>query len=258
MRTLTLSLLFLTASAFSVSAFQQKHQGLYHVPRSPASISTNGNSPSAILPHGHLSEQVSLSAHFASSENSNDGTTEAVFSFPHMARNRLRKATGFSFTVFRATLRSLTGISLTAIYAGALAATGLWIRKTMSTLLSIFPSGFRYFLQPFLVMYYTPLIILRSLASPTNRKRAVAKRETILTAWKEAVVVAEKTEQDGYWPVVVSEKGYFELAKPPSVEGVELQDEDAKLAEAMAATVEQAMELKSDSVEDIDAENDKK
>lgn len=253
-------LLFLTASALSVSAFQQQRQGFYHVSRSPASVSTKSNGPSAVLPHGHLPVQASLSAHFANSENSNDGTTEAVSSFPQMVRNRLRKATGFSFTIFRATLRSLTGISLTAIYAGALAATGLWIRKTMSTLLSVFPSGFRYFLQPFLVMYYTPLIIVRSLASPINRKRAVAKRETILAAWKEAVVVAEKTERDGYWPVVVSEEGYFELAKPPSVDGVELQDGDVKLAEAMAATVEQAMELKSDSdsVEDIDAENDKK
>jgi hypothetical protein len=253
-------LLFLTAFALSVSAFQQQRQGFYHVSRSPASVSTKSNGPSAVLPHGHLPVQASLSAHFANSENSNDGMTEAVSSFPQMVRNRLRKATGFSFTIFRATLRSLTGISLTAIYAGALAATGLWIRKTMSTLLSVFPSGFRYFLQPFLVMYYTPLIIVRSLASPINRKRAVAKRETILAAWKEAVVVAEKTERDGYWPVVVSEEGYFELAKPPSVDGVELQDGDVKLAEAMAATVEQAMELKSDSdsVEDIDAENDKK
>jgi len=209
--------------------------------------------------HGHQSEQAFLSTHFASSENSNDGTTEMVTSFPRLIRNRLRKATGFSFTIFRATLRSLTGISLTAIYAGALAATGLWIRKTMSTLLSIFPSGFRYFLQPFLVLYYTPLILLRSLASPTNRKRAVAKRESILAAWREAVVVAEKTERDGYWPVVVSKEGYFELAKPPSVDGVELQDGNAKLAEAMAATVEQAMELKSDDdlVDDVDAKNDK-
>lgn len=166
-----------------------------------------------------------------------------------MLRSRLRKATGFSFTVFRATLRGITGVSLTALYAGALAATGLWIRKTMSVLLSVFPSGFRYFLQPFLVLYYTPLILLRSLASPTTRKRAVKKHETVREAWKDAITVAEKTERDGYWPVVVDDDGYFELSKPPSVDGV-LQSKDATMAEAMAASVEQAMEVNSDDSAD--------
>lgn len=168
-----------------------------------------------------------------------------------MVRNRLRKATGFSFTVFRATLRGITGISLTTVYAGALAASGLWIRKTMSTVLSVFPSGFRYFLQPFLVLYYTPIIVLRSLTSPTTRKRAVAKHETVLEAWKEAVVVAEKTEAEGYWPVVVSNDGYFELSKPPSISS----EEASSMADAMAETVEQAMELKSSAT---DEEEEKK
>lgn len=192
-----------------------------------------------------------FSAHFASDQ---DGVTDAAaveVSFPRMVRNRLRQATGFSFTVFRATLRGITGISLTTVYAGALAASGLWIRKAMSAVLSVFPSGFRYFLQPFLVMYYTPIIVLRSLTSPTTRKRAVAKHETVLEAWKEAVVVAEKTEAEGYWPVVVSDDGYFELSKPPSI-----SSEDASsMAEAMAETVEQAMELKSSAE---DEEEDKK
>jgi hypothetical protein len=192
-----------------------------------------------------------LSAHFASDQ---DGITDAAAveaSFPRMVRNRLRKATGFSFTVFRATLRGITGISLTTVYAGALAASGLWIRKTMSTVLSVFPSGFRYFLQPFLVLYYTPIIVLRSLTSPTTRKRAVAKHETVLEAWKEAVVVAEKTEAEGYWPVVVSNDGYFELSKPPSISS----EEASSMADAMAETVEQAMELKSSAT---DEEEEKK
>jgi alpha-L-fucosidase len=51
--------------------------------------------------------------------------------------------------------------------------------------------------------------------------------------------------------VVVSDDGYFELTKPPSVDGVIDESEsesgpETKMAEAMAATVEQAMELKSD------------
>lgn len=180
-----------------------------------------------------------LSAHYASSDES----TDVNLSFSTMARNRLRAATGFSFTVFRATLRGITGISLTTLYAGTLAATGLWIRKAMSAVLSLVPASFRYFLQPFLVIYYTPLILLRGLTSPTARKRAVAKHNTVVEAWKEAVTLAEKTEKSGYWPVAVSKDGYFELAKPPSVNsGVDI---NTKMAEAMAEAVEHAMKLKS-------------
>ena len=54
--------------------------------------------------------------------------------------------------------------------------------------------------------------------------------------------MADKTEKEGYWPVVVSEEGYFWLTKPPSIGDA---DAYAQLAEAMVATVEQAMELKS-------------
>mmetsp|Transcript_2227 Transcript_2227/g.5055 ORF Transcript_2227/g.5055 Transcript_2227/m.5055 type:complete len:99 (+) Transcript_2227:19-315(+) len=80
------------------------------------------------------------------------------------------------------------------------------------------------------------------MTSPTNRKQAVAKHETVVEAWKEAVTMAEKTEKSGYWPVAISEDGYFELAKPPSVDG----SENAKMAEAMAEAVEHAMEVKSE------------
>jgi len=237
--------LHLTAMlALSASAFQQQQVsfGLSR-PASRVRVSPPIGSSSE---NNRNSYGVTLqSAHFAS-----EGEVEtASVSFPRMVRNKLRQATGFSFTVFRATLRGITGISLSALYAGALAATGLWVRKTMSVMLSVFPSGFRYFLQPFLVMYYTPLILLRSLTSPTTRKRAVAKHETVLEAWKEAVAVADKTEKEGYWPVVVNEEGYFELTKPPSVDGIR---SDMDVAEAMAQTVEQAMELKSD------LENDEK
>jgi len=213
---------------------------------SQPSMKSNNRNPYGISVH---------SAHFAS--ESEVEMTETV-SFSRMVRNRLRDATGFSFTVFRATLRGITGISLSALYAGALAASGLWIRKTMSVILSVFPSGFRYFLQPFLVLYYTPLILLKSLTSPTTRKRAVVKHETVLEAWKEAVVVAEKTKEDGYWPVVVNDEGYFELSKPPSVDGVLDSASDTDVAEAMAATVEQAMEVKSEIDDDDDDDSKKK
>lgn len=232
MKTPTLLLLLIAELALPVSAFQQQHNLLTRSAFISDPVKHIGTSPER--------SPLFVSSHFASNE---DVTTaaESSVSFPRMVRNRLRTATGFSFTLFRATLRGITGISLTTLYAGALAATGLWVRKTMSTMLSIFPSGFRYFLQPFLVLYYTPLIVLRSLTSPTTRKRAVAKHETVVHAWKEAVTLAEQTEKSGYWPVVVSEDGYFELAKPPSVDA-----NNANMAEAMAEAVEQAMEINDD------------
>lgn len=245
MRSPTFFLLLAAMLALSASAFQQQHAS-FGLSRS---ASKAWASQPIISNDSRNTYGVSLqSAHFAS-----EGEIETTsVSFPRMVRNKLRKATGFSFTVFRATLRGITGVSLSALYAGALAATGLWIRKTMSAVLSIFPSGFRYFLQPFLVLYYTPLILLKSLTSPKTRKRAVAKHETVLEAWKEAIAVADKTEKDGYWPVVVNEEGYFELAKPPSVDGIISSSSGTDVAEAMAQTVEQAMELKSN------VENDEK
>jgi len=228
-------LLIFASLALSTLGFQQTH------------LPSTSRRSSPLKP---ASSSPLFSAHFASDQDGITDVAAVEASFPRMVRNRLRQATGFSFTVFRATLRGITGISLTTVYAGALAASGLWIRKTMSAVLSVFPSGFRYFLQPFLVMYYTPIIVLRSLTSPTTRKRAVAKHETVMEAWKEAVVVAEKTEAEGYWPVVVSDDGYFELSKPPSISS----EEASSMAEAMAETVEQAMELKSSA----DDEEDKK
>jgi len=256
MRTPTFFLLFSASLALSAFAFQQPGPSCVST-RSNFITNSNSININSINNWNNKSprEMQTLSpifsAHFASGGQDDTATTTSV-SFPRMVRNRLRAATGFSFTVFRATLRGITGISLTALYAGALAASGLWIRKIMSVGLGVFPTGFRYFLQPFLVLYYTPLILLKGLASPTTRKRAVAKHETVLEAWKEAVVVAEKTERDGYWPVVVSDDGYFELTKPPSVDGVidaessESGPENTKMADAMAATVEQASQLKSD------------
>lgn len=192
----------------------------------------------------------------------NNSGTNKKRSTIQSVRDKLRKLTGFSFTVFRKTLRGITGISLTAIYASTVAATGLWIRKITSVILSLFPSGFRYFLQPFLVAYYVPLFILRSLTGPT-RKRARAKHEQVVEAWKDAVEYAENAEKGGYWPVVVSpEDGYFELQAPPAVPPVSVLDGDkvkvaedvigslksrqkerAELADAVAESVDRAMDI---------------
>lgn len=152
-------------------------------------------------------------------------------------RDQLRRATGFSLTAFRAALRAATGISLTAIYATSLAASGLWIRKITSACLSIFPAWFRYFLQPFLIVYYLPIFVVRSWTAPSRRDGKI-NHEALKNSWKDAVEFAEKTESRGYWPVQINEDGDFELVMPPEPSTLP----NAKLADAVADSVEQAME----------------
>lgn len=152
-------------------------------------------------------------------------------------RDKLRKATGFSLTAFRAAWRTATGISLTAIYATALAASGLWIRKITSLVLSIFPAWFRYFLQPFLIAYYIPIFIIRGLTGPT-RKQAKARHEAVKESLRDAIEFAQKTKGDGYWPVEVNDDGDFELVSPPRPK----TNARENLADAVAESFEKAME----------------
>lgn len=150
-------------------------------------------------------------------------------------RGQLRKMTGFSLTALRKTLRLATGISLTAIYASTVATTGAWIRQTMKVILSVFPPWFRYFVQPFLILYYAPLFILRNLTGPT-RKRAVQTHESFLEGWKEAVKLADK--KSNYWPITVSEDGYIEKTF-----------EDVDMNEALVESVEVSLEYESGNEE---------
>lgn len=115
-------------------------------------------------------------------------------------RDRLRQATGFSFTAFRSAWRAATGVSLSALYASTVVAAGLWIRTISASVLGIFPAWFRYFMQPLLVLYYAPIFILRGLSGPT-RKNAIAKHVLLIDGWKEAIDFAGKAEKDGYRPV---------------------------------------------------------
>jgi hypothetical protein len=125
---------------------------------------------------------------------------------PRPLRQRLRALTGFSLTAIRTTIRTATGLSATAIYATTLAATGAWIRQAMKVLLDVFPTWFRYFVQPFLVLYYVPLFMLRNIAGPT-RSNAKHKHELIMESWKDAVETADKVRAD--WPLHVH-NGVFE------------------------------------------------
>mmetsp|Transcript_2565 Transcript_2565/g.5068 ORF Transcript_2565/g.5068 Transcript_2565/m.5068 type:complete len:231 (-) Transcript_2565:133-825(-) len=121
-------------------------------------------------------------------------------------RSSLRKATGFSLTALRATCRAATGISLSAIYLATVAATGEWIRQTTKFVLSIFPPWMRYFVQPFLILYYVPMFILRNLTGPT-RRRAQKTHEAVLDSWKDAVQKADETVT--YWPMHVDDEGIY-------------------------------------------------
>lgn len=248
MRTVNVSVVILYYSLSSLIAFFTA--SAFHHQHRPTTRSFSRQTKFSLTALSSSSSSASF-ASADSSSSSGDEKTAPASTVVTSVRARLREVTGFSFTVFRATLRGVTGISLTTLYAGTVAATGLWIRKTMSVLLSIFPSGFRYFLQPFLIVYYTPLILLRLWTGPA-RRNAAAKHETVVEAWKEAVIVAKQAERNGYWPVVVSDDGYFELNKPPSVKNNKLDNEGtksktAKLADATAVAVEQAMGMKENA-----------
>jgi hypothetical protein len=79
----------------------------------------------------------------------------------------------------------------------------------MSLILRIFPSGVRYFVQPLLVLYYTPLVLVRYRTSPTRRKK-------VWHAYREAVSVAEHVvDEEGYAPLRVGTDGSFQLKAPP-------------------------------------------
>jgi hypothetical protein len=76
----------------------------------------------------------------------------------------------------------------------------------MKLILSVFPAWLRYFVQPFLVLYYAPLFLLRNAAGPT-RQVAKRKHEVFLDSWKQAVDVADQTTYG--WPLHV-QNGMFE------------------------------------------------
>ena len=149
----------------------------------------------------------SIPLHEAKAENNEPANNQDKKGPFSALRTSLRKATGFSLTALRTTCRAATGMSLTAIYLTTLAATGNWIRQATKFVLSIFPPWARYFVQPFLILYYVPIFILRNITGPT-RRRALKTHEAVLDSWKDAVQKADETV--AYWPIHVDEEGHFE------------------------------------------------
>jgi len=80
----------------------------------------------------------------------------------------------------------------------------------MKVILGVFPAWMRYFVQPFLVIYYVPLFLLRNLSSPSSRgnSSAAAKHKAFVASWKQAVETAD--EKSSYWPLHVGTDGEFE------------------------------------------------
>jgi len=157
-------------------------------------------------------------------------------------RGRMRRITGFSLTALRSTMRAATGFSLTALRTTVRAATGISITGTMRAILSVFPTWFRYFLQPFLIMYYVPLLLLRGLVGPTKTYKSEAKaaHEQLVANWSDAIKAAEAAQKGGYWPVHVDEDGSFRAAMPPDPDTV------LDITDAVAESVEVASSLKSE------------
>lgn len=108
-------------------------------------------------------------------------------------RSKLRQITGFSLTAFRATVRGITGISLSAV-----------ISNTIRTILGVLRPGFRWILQPLLIAYYVPILVVKYYLIGPSQKYVEDSRkghEKLVDGWRKAVAAAEKAHADGYWPV---------------------------------------------------------
>lgn len=147
-------------------------------------------------------------------------------------RSKLRQLTGFSLTALRATLRAATGISLSQTISG-----------TMRRILGILSPGMRYFLQPFLIMYYAPLLMVRYWVVGPSHQYVMDSRkghEKMVDGWRKAVEAAEMANAGGYWPVHLNDDGTITTSLPPDPNDVlDLTDGiEQSVAAATVATSE--------------------
>jgi len=140
----------------------------------------------------------------AFSLSSSDVENEAQ---PLSTRSKLRQITGFSLTAFRATIRGITGISLSGV-----------ISNTIRRILGVLRPGFRWILQPLLIAYYVPILVVRYyLVGPSQQYVEDSRKghEKLVDGWRKAVAVAEKAHADGYWPVHLNDDGTIVAQLPP-------------------------------------------
>jgi len=171
-----------------------------------ASFFRGQNPLTSVLPSNHncnTPRQLSTVVNKSSKSNTNN---EGI-------RNKLRQLTGFSISAIRLSLHA----SITAARLGLQGFTGKVVTKTMKRFTAIFPTWIRYFMQPFLVMYFTPVMVLKSLCDrPKNYNEALASHEKLVQGWKNAVERAELVQNGEYWPVHVNADGNIEVVEPPS------------------------------------------
>lgn len=159
-------------------------------------------------------------------------------------RDKFRKATGVSLTALRVTIRASTGFSLTALRTTLRGLTGVSITGTLKVITGAFPLWARSFFQPFLILYYTPLLILRSLIGSRKGEKDEAKatHELITEGWKNAIKAAEEAQEGGYWPVHVNKSGMVEVSLPPEPNESRFTD----VTEGVAQSVEFVMNQKNE------------
>jgi len=188
-------------------------QEFFH--RSPKISTTNISTTQGLRPSSSsISNTNSNSNNGKGNTNVNEGSIVLVLIG---IRNKLRQLTGFSISVIRASLRASTGFSLTAASLALRGFTGGIVTRTMKQFTSIFPSSVRYFMQPFLILYFTPIMILKSLCDrPTRYTERLASHQNLVNGWKNAVREAERVQNGDYWPVHVNACGDIEAVEPPS------------------------------------------
>lgn len=170
------------------------------------------------ISHVHRSDSSIVS--YASTNTEQPLSSSSSFS-SSSPRSKLRQITGFSLTALRSTLRAVTGLSLTTLRVTLRAATGMslstFISETNRRVFDVLSPSLRYFLQPFLIAYYAPLLLIRYwMVGPSRQyvEDSQSGHERIVEGWRRAVEAAEKANADGYWPVHLNEDGTITTSMP--------------------------------------------
>jgi len=171
----------------------------------------------------HHSQLVSL---FLTNGNSDSGTLRI--------RHKLRRITGLSLSALRGTLRASTGFSLTAARTASRGLTGVSVTKIIKSLTAIFPSSIRYFMQPFFILYFTPIMILKNLCDSPARAERLAAHEKLVEGWKDAIKQAENLQNGKYWPIRVNVDGEIETVELPSSES----EQNVKINDAIVDSLD--------------------
>lgn len=185
-----------------------------------------------------LTRQTSA-LHLAISESSSSSDDNSGNDVSESSTGNTSNSRRGIFYPLRATLRGITGFSLTALRTSLRAATGISITSTTKAFVGLFPLWFRYFMQPFLVLYYAPLMLMRSWVGETKTSKAEkrAAHEKLVEGWKHAIEVAEAAQANEYWPIHVDADGNIVASMPPEPEDVWTQN---PLNEAVLESVEVA------------------